>query len=161
MSKGEKAVGRNEIEKLLPHREPFLYVYRIESVEDNTIVTRWRVKEKEFFFKGHYPGNPITPGVIICEAMFQSGALLMASLLEDEYADKMDQDEIEAGRRVPVVTRVNNVRFKKMVKPGDTLVMTVIFTEKVGSVYCFKGRARVDGKLAASCDFICTMVEEQ
>ncbi len=150
----------DRIKKLLPHREPFLYVDEVIGVDGSTITTRWDVKENEYFFKGHYPGNPIVPGVLICESMFQTGALLMASILGEEYAEEMDQDKIAAGKRVPVVTRVNNVRFKRMVKPGDSLTLEVVFTEKVGPAYCFKGKARVDGKLSASCEFICTMVEK-
>lgn len=136
-----------EVKELIPHREPFLFVDKIISIEDQRIVAERFIRPDEFFFQGHYPGNPILPGVLICESMFQTGALLMAHLLEKAEG-------------VPVVTRVNNIRFKKMVKPGDTINIEVIQTEIISSAYCFSGKVRVEGKLSASCEFICTLVKE-
>ena len=142
-----------DVKELIPHREPFLFVDKIISTEGNKIVAEKYISEEEFYFKGHYPGNPIMPGVLICESMFQTGALLMAQSLTDAEGS-------------PVVTRVNNIRFKNMVKPGDTINIEVVHTETISTAYCFKGKVRiagkpgVTGKLSASCEFICTLVKE-
>ncbi|MFC2140164.1 3-hydroxyacyl-ACP dehydratase FabZ [Candidatus Auribacterota bacterium] len=136
-----------QVTDLLPHREPFLFVDKIISQEENKIITERKIKADEFFFKGHYPGNPIMPGVLLCEAMYQSGALLMAKLVS--------KDGIKG---TPVVTRSNNIKYKRMVKPGDLLCIEVEFIEKMGPAYSFKGLIRVEGKVVVSGEFICAIV---
>ena len=138
----------SHIKDLIPHREPFLFADRIVEQTESSIIVERRVREDEFYFKGHYPGNPILPGVLLCEAMFQAGAILMSSI-----ADLSDGG-------VPVVTRADRVKFKKIVKPGDVLTISVEFTEKMGPAYCFKGRTMVEGKISSSCEFMCALVSE-
>jgi len=137
-----------DIKDLIPHREPFLFADRIVEQTEGSIVVERKVREDEFYFKGHYPGNPILPGVLLCEAMFQAGAILMSSIAD-----------LSAGG-IPVVTRADRVKFKKIVKPGDVLTISVEFTEKMGPAYCFKGRTMVEGKVSSSCEFMCALVSE-
>jgi len=137
-----------DIKDLIPHREPFLFADRIVEQTEGSIIVERKIREDEFYFKGHYPGNPILPGVLLCEAMFQAGAILMSSIAD-----------LSAGG-VPVVTRADRVKFKKIVKPGDVLTISVEFTEKMGPAYCFKGRTMVEGKISSSCEFMCALVSE-
>ena len=131
-----------EVKELIPHRDPFLFVDRVLEQSDNTIKAERIVRADEFYFNGHYPGNPILPGVLLCESMFQAGAVLMSSI-----------SDLSTGG-VPVVTRADKIKFKKMVKPGDVLTISVEFTEKTGPAYCFKGKTMVGGKVASSCEFM-------
>ena len=137
-----------DLKDLIPHREPFLFIDKVTEQSVNTIKAERTVRSDEFYFKGHYPGNPILPGVLLCEAMFQAGAILMSSMVELSIGG------------VPVVTRADKVKFKKMVKPGDVLTVSVEFIEKMGPAYCFKGKTMVEGKVSSSCEFICVLASE-
>ena len=140
--------SRQEIIDLIPHRDPFLWVDQIISCTADTIVTAKTIPRELDIFKGHYPGNPIMPGVLLCEAIFQSGALLMA---KQKITDGM------AAATTPVLTRINSARFKRTILPGDALQITVRITESLSSVYFFKGTMKVDGKVAVQVDFACTV----
>ncbi len=98
----------------------FLLLDEIVEQTENRIVCRKRFTGDEFWYAGHYPEFPLTPGVLLCEAAMQAGAVLLAKLVAD------DPD------RVPVVTRMNNVKFKAMVRPGDTIELEVELTEQTG-----------------------------
>ncbi len=137
-----------DFKESIPHREPFLFVDRVLEQTENTIKTERLVREDEYYFQGHYPENPILPGVLLCEAMFQAGAILVSSIADFSSGG------------VPVVTRADKIKFKKMVRPGDVLTIIVEFTEKMGPAYRFKGRAMVDGKISSSCEFMCALVSE-
>lgn len=141
--------GRKDIEARIPHRPPFLWVDEIISVEDSAITTRKMIGEDLDVFKGHYPDNPIMPGVLLCEAIFQTGALLMSHL--PDIADG------EQEQSVPVITRIEGAKFKRMVKPGDELEIHVKIREKVSSVYFLRGTVRVRGKVTTQADFACAM----
>lgn len=134
-----------EILKAIPHRPPFLFVDTIVELTDTNIKTTRKASPEEEFFKGHYPGNPIMPGVLVCEAIFQSGAILLSRIISN------------AGEGVPVLTRINNAKFKNMVKPGDTLEIEAEIAEKVSNVYFLKGKASVDGKTAVTVEFAVTL----
>ena len=101
------------IKAAIPHREPFLLIDEIVEQTENHIVCRKKFTGKEFWYAGHYPEFPLTPGVLLCEAAMQAGAVLLAKVV----ADNPD--------RVPVVSRMNNVKFKAMVRPGDTVTLDV------------------------------------
>ncbi len=133
---------------LIPHRYPFLFVDRVLEQSEHKIKAERIVRADEFYFKGHYPGNPILPGVLLCESIFQAGAILMSS-----FAD------LPTGG-VPVVTRADKIKFKKMVRPGDVLTILVEFTERMGPAYCFNGKTLVGGKVSSSCEFMCALVSE-
>ena len=137
-----------EILKAIPHRPPFLFVDSIVELTDTKIKTTRKARADEEFFKGHYPGNPIMPGVLVCEAIFQSGAILLSRIIG------------QVGEGVPVLARINNAKFKNMVKPGDTLEIEAEIAEKVSNVYFLKGRASVDGKTAVTVEFAVTLTNK-
>ena len=135
-----------EIKNLIPHRPPFLWVDRIVSVSTSAIETEKLIPADHDVFRGHYPGNPITPGVLLCEAIFQSGALLMA---KNAVAEKSGL--------VPVLTRITRTKFKRGVFPGDTAQIQVTLLEVVARVSFLKGILKVNGKTAVQTEFACSM----
>jgi 3-hydroxyacyl-[acyl-carrier-protein] dehydratase len=127
-----------DILDLIPQRPPFLFVDKVVDRTENSIKTTLKVTGQEDFFKGHFPGNPIMPGVLLQEALFQSGAALMAG---------------RAGGGLGVVTRVQNAKFKNMVRPGDELEMEVQLTESISNAHYMKGTTKVDGKTVLVIEF--------
>jgi 3-hydroxyacyl-[acyl-carrier-protein] dehydratase len=119
------------IEQLIPHRPPFLFVDEIIAVGDDTMTTRHRVRPEEDFFKGHYPGNPIMPGVLICESVFQSGCAMVSR--------QMAATKDDLARYTPVLARISDVRFKSIVKPGDELIIDVRLKERLGRFLFLSG----------------------
>lgn len=144
-----------EITRLIPHRQPFLWVDKILSFADATIITEKTIPADLDVFIGHYPGNPIMPGVLLCEAIFQSGALLIGKINTSNNAAMQDGHPANS---VPVLTRIANARFKRNVIPGDIVQITVRLTETLASVSFFKGVLKVGGKTAVQVDFACAMV---
>ncbi len=134
---------------LIPHRPPFLWVDRIVSLAEDVIETEKTFDEGLEVFTGHYPGNPIMPGVLLCEAIFQSGALLLAKSLQQPG----DQ------QKIPVLTKIINARFKRRVLPGETLTIRVKLVETISSVCILKGSARVAGELAVKTEFSCALTD--
>ena len=126
------------ITDLIPQRPPFLFVDKIIERSEKTITTTLKLSGDEDFFKGHFPGNPVMPGVLLQEALFQSGAALMAGM---------------EGGGLGVVTRVQNAKFKSMVRPGDEMVMTVELTESLANAHYMKGTTKVDGKTVLVIEF--------
>jgi 3-hydroxyacyl-[acyl-carrier-protein] dehydratase len=136
-------MNQAEIQKLIPHRDPFLWIDEITKISDSKIVARKTITEDLDVFRGHYPHFPILPGVLQLEAAFQAGAILIAKT----------QDVGE--ENVPVVTRVNNTKFRTMVRPGDTLDIEVELTEKLSNAYFLTGKVSVDGKVTVRLEFAC------
>lgn len=136
------------ITELIPHRPPFLWIDRIISYEEGIMVTEKCIPEDLDIFKGHYPEHPILPGVILCEALFQTGALLIARMLQDAQETK---------HGIPVLTRIGVARFKRPVGPGSTIRMQVHLKEKVAGSWFMKGILRVKEKIAVQVDFSCTI----
>lgn len=134
-----------DVKELIPQREPFLFVDKIVEREDSKIITSYNVTGEEDFFKGHFPGNPVMPGVLLQEAVFQSGACLMASASGDD-----------AG--LGVVAKVSSAKFKNMVRPGDELIMEVELLDQLANGYFFKGRTKVNGKTVLAIEFTCAKV---
>jgi len=137
------------IKAAIPHREPFLLIDEIVEQSGDCIVCRKTFTGDEFWYQGHYPNFPITPGVILCEAAMQAGAVLLSGLIEGEPDT------------VPVATRANNVQFKKMVFPGDTILLEVELTERLAQAFFLKARVTVDGKVATRFDFACTLTKPE
>ena len=142
------SLSLEEIKTLIPHRPPFLWVDRIISSNETAIETEKHIPKDHEVFQGHYPGNPITPGVLLCEAIFQSGALLMAK-----------NSEAHTTGLVPVLTRITNAKFKRSVFPGDTTHIKVSLVEIVSSVSFLKGTLKVNGKTAVQVEFACAMTK--
>ena len=138
-----------EILQAIPHREPFLWVDRITGRTGKAIHTEKTFPDDLDLYRGHYPGNPLTPGVILCEALFQTGALLISHLGAS--------GDLDIEGRAPVVTRIESARFKRMVLPGETLNMKVELREVISQVYFMKGVGKVAGKTAIQVVFACTM----
>lgn len=134
-----------EVLQAIPQRPPFLFVDDILKREDRTIETSYQVTGKEDFLGGHFPGNPIVPGVILQEALFQSGALLMAQ-----------QNQNGLG----VVTKVKDARFKNLVRPGDRLQMEVTLLDNIGQAYYFAGKIKVQDKVVLKLEFTCAHIKE-
>jgi len=135
---------RQQIYDAIPHREPFLLVDEIIEQTDSEIVCTKVFTGEEDFFAGHYPGYPLVPGVLLCEAAMQCGAILLSRHLAD------------AEGKVPVATRMNDVRFKRMVRPGETMRIEVRLTERLAGAFFLKAKVTVDGKVAVRFEFACT-----
>ena len=133
-----------EILDAIPHRPPMLLVDEIVERSDDRIVCRKRFRPDEFFLQGHYPDNPIVPGVILCEAAMQAGAILLAP--------KMRQSD-----GVPVVARMNNIKFRRIIRPGDRVDLEVNLTDEVTQTYFLDARIRHDGELACRFSYTCMM----
>ena len=132
----------NDILKNVPHRYPFLLVDRIVELQaEEKIVGIKNVSFNEFFFQGHFPNHPVMPGVLICEAMAQVGAIL-AHNARGALSDK----------KVFVLTGLDNVKFKKPVEPGDQLRMELTCLKRRGTFWRMQGIATVDGKLVAQAE---------
>lgn len=147
-------MSHTDILNAIPHREPFLLVDEIISMEENHILCAKTFTGHEYFFAGHYPDFPLVPGVLLCESAMQAGAILLSKIL------KVDPDESLSGK-IPVATRMNDVKFKQMVRPGDTIMLDVTFTERIAHAFFMKAVVRVDGKTAVRFDFACTAVSQE
>jgi 3-hydroxyacyl-[acyl-carrier-protein] dehydratase len=149
----EKVSTLRPIKDLLPHREPFLFLDEIVDMTETSIIARRVVQLEEPQFRGHYPGKPIMPGVLLCEAVLQAGAYLMASRLEAEVGKA-------SANQVPVVTRMNNVKFRKMVKPGDALEIHAELVRSMMGAHMMKGSILLGGKVVASLEFTVMLAGE-
>ena len=139
-------MSAEDIERLIPHRPPMRLLDEIVSRDDATIVCRKTFSDQEYFFQGHYPETPIVPGVMLCEAAMQAGAVLLAGMVDP------------ADGKVPVATRINNVRFKQVLRPGATVDIIVQLTERLADAFFLTGKITHDGRIAARLDFACTVV---
>ncbi|UUO04817.1 beta-hydroxyacyl-ACP dehydratase [Blastopirellula sp. J2-11] len=135
---------REAIYAAIPHRPPMLLVDEIVRQDEETIVCRKTFHADEYFFQGHYPDFPLVPGVILCEATMQCGAILLSKFAAE-------------GKGVPVATRLSDVKFKKMIRPGDTIEMEVKLTERMADAFFMQGKATCAGKVAVRFDFACTL----
>lgn len=134
-----------EVEKLIPHRPPFLFVDEIVSHEGDSLVSRRTWRADEYFYQGHYPGAPITPGVLLSEAVFQTGACLMAKLMAGAAGQ---------GGGVPLLSKVSDIRFRLPVYPGDTVTIEVRRTETAGEFHFLTGVMKNPaGKKIMNVDF--------
>lgn len=123
---------REELKKFLPHREPMLLVDEMEIDSEGVCHAKYLVREDEFFCRGHFPGNPIVPGVIQCEIMAQSCALLV-------------KDDIQG--KTTLYTGIDKVRFKNIVKPGDLCEITARLKNRRASIFYCQAELKVNGNL--------------
>lgn len=133
----------------IPHRPPFLFVDRVVELSDDKIIAERKLRNDEFFFKGHYPQIPLMPGVLMCEAIFQTAGVFMSQKL-------LKGSDISG--KVPVLTRVESAKFKRMAFPGNVLTLEATFSQKIKDFYFFKGCAKKEGQTLVSIEFVLGMV---
>ncbi len=127
-------MATEEILQAIPHRPPFLFVDEVVEQSENSLTAKRHVDGSEPFFEGHYPGNPIMPGVLISEAVFQAGAIFLTRMLAAEVESDPDM--------VPVLTKIVEARFRSVVRPGDDLFITVTLKEKMGRFIFMNGAVK-------------------
>ncbi|MBQ8164813.1 MAG: beta-hydroxyacyl-ACP dehydratase [Clostridia bacterium] len=136
---------QEEIKKILPHRDSMLLLDDVEN-QDGTAVGHYKVRGDEFFLNGHFPGNPIVPGVILCEILAQSSCILMADVMTEG--------------KLPVYTGLNNVKFRNPVRPGDLIETRCSIKRSKHPFYFAEGTVNVDGKVCVSAEFSFAIVGE-
>lgn len=142
----ENPMNREQIKQILPHREPMLLVDEAYKNEDGTVTGKYTVRGDEFFLQGHFPGNPIVPGVILCEMAAQSACMLMSDGLQGKTT-------LYAG--------MNNVKFKNPVRPGDTVEFTCTHIRSVGPIHFIKAEGKNGGKTAVIGEFSFALVDSE
>jgi 3-hydroxyacyl-[acyl-carrier-protein] dehydratase len=135
-----------QIQEILPHRYPFLLIDRIVEHDGDKIVAWKAVSGNELFFQGHFPGHPVMPGVLILEALAQTGAILACKATNFDPA-----------KQVIYFMGIDKAKFRRPVVPGDRLELTVVPLRKGGAIWKMKGEAKVDGQLACECEFLATI----
>lgn len=131
-------MNREELMQILPHRDSMLLLDEAWTSEDGVAHGRYRARGNEWFFDGHFPGNPVMPGVVQCEIIAQASCVLFADSIRGKTA-------YYAG--------IDKVRFRKMVRPGDTMEITSTLLRQKMNIFVVKGEARVEGELCASGEF--------
>ncbi|MDE6530684.1 MAG: beta-hydroxyacyl-ACP dehydratase [Lachnospiraceae bacterium] len=131
-------MNKEQIMEILPHRDHMLLLDDVEAL-DGMAVGHYKVRGDEFFLQGHFPGNPIVPGVILCEILAQSACVLMKDAMEDG--------------KLPVYTGLNNVKFRSPVKPGDTIETRCSIKRAKHPFYFAEGKVMVEDRLCVSAEF--------
>ena len=140
-----------EIFRTIPHRPPFLFIDEVVDIGTDGATCKRTIRMEEPQFKGHYPNNPIMPGVLLCEACFQTGAIFLATQIEKEGRSLNDV--------TPVLSRISDARFKQMIKPGDEILIEVTMKETISKFHFLSGKVFKGGKLALTIQFALAMLE--
>lgn len=141
-----------DIYRRIPHRPPFLFIDKILEIQESEAKASLTIRPDFPFFEGHYPGNPIMPGVLLCEAVFQTGAVFLS--------DHLQTGSLTDESATPVLSRIRDARFKRMVKPGDVVEISVSLVEKMGQFFSMTGEVRKEGKVALTISYALAMVRE-
>lgn len=138
---------RDDIQQFIPHRDPFLWLDEIVEQTETRIHARKTLSPDLPVFSGHYPSFPVFPGVLQLEAAMQAGAVLIAKT-----------STMEPGK-VPVATRINDVRFRRMVRPGETLDIEVELTERMSNAFFLTAKVSVGGQVTVRFEFACAAAD--
>ena len=138
--------NNEHVQALIPHREPFLFVDEVIDRTEESLTATWRVPPEADWFRGHYPGQPVQPGALTCEHVFQVAAVHISNALGGFSPED----------GVPVLTRIENARFRRMVQPGETLTTAVQVEERVGPAWYMSGRVTVNGERVLQVRFALT-----
>jgi 3-hydroxyacyl-[acyl-carrier-protein] dehydratase len=140
-------MSREQILAAIPHRPPMLLLDDIVEWEQERIVCKKTFQPNEWFFQGHYPEFPLVPGVLLCEAAMQAGAVLLS--------------KHSTGEGVPVAGRLSDVKFKRMIRPGDTILIETTLDERMGDAFFLSAKVNCDGKLAVTLSFAVTLARRE
>ncbi|HVZ74214.1 MAG TPA: 3-hydroxyacyl-ACP dehydratase FabZ [Polyangia bacterium] len=140
------ALDIRAIERILPHRYPFLLVDAVDEIGDERIVARKNVTRNEPHFEGHFPGHPVMPGVLIIEALAQAGALYAANIVKFDPA-----------KQVIYFMAIDKAKFRKPVVPGDVLRLEVTPLRKGGAIWKMRGEAKVGESVVAEAEFMASI----
>ena len=132
---------KDQIKEILPHREPMLLIDEVE-LSDGIATAKYTVRGDEFFLQGHFPGNPVVPGVILCEMLAQSACVLIQ------------------GGGVPYFTGLDGVKFRGTVKPGDTLCIESELIKNKNNFYKIKAKGSVNDKLCVSGELTVALIKD-
>jgi 3-hydroxyacyl-[acyl-carrier-protein] dehydratase len=145
-------VNREYIEKSIPHRPPFLFLDEVVRTDNKSILCSFTVPvEDELFsrvYRGHYPDFPLVPGVLLCEMMFQAAGVLIAGRNGGGFSKT---------HGTPLLTRIRNAQFKRMVRPGEQVEIRASIEEELVNACYMKGSVTVHGELAARAEFACIL----
>ncbi len=143
---------QQEVLDTIPHRPPFLFVDNIVEVRPDRATCTRTMRADEFFYAGHYPQNPITPGVLLCEAVFQTGAIFLIK--------KLTAEGVDVTGKTPVLSRIEEAKFKNMVFPGDTITVEVAPIEKLQQFYFMTGKITKAGKTVLTVRYTLALVNQ-
>ena len=139
-------MDREELKTFMPHREPMLLLDEASIDENGVAHCSYRIREDEFFTRGHFPGKPLVPGVILCEIMAQSCAVLVREAIPGN---------------ITLYGGLDKVRFKQPVKPGDLCEVSATLSERRGKIFFCSAKLEVDGKLAAKGELSFVLVPKE